>query len=133
MSNTGPSVVDSVKLLQEHALDYGLKCRNACYSGIAANWALLVTNNVHSLSFVFSTGCLLAALALDIYISKKGMSVLIKRVAKAQDTGDVRISFSAYEAVDFAKTAEKVSHLVYAGFALSALGFTVKLIIQSQV
>lgn len=131
MSNTGPSVSDSVKRLQEHALDYGLKCRNACYSGIVANWALLVTNNVHSLSFVLSTGCLLAALALDISISKKGMQLLINRIKEAQETGDTKIRFSADEAVVFAQTAEKVSNLVYAGLVIIALGFVANVFIKS--
>jgi hypothetical protein len=90
-----------------------------------------VTNNVHSLSFVLSTGCLLAALALDISISKKGMQLLINRIKEAQETGDTKIRFSADEAVVFAQTAEKVSNFVYAGLVIIALGFVANIFIKS--
>lgn len=129
MSNTGPSVTDSVKLLQEHALDYGSKCRNACYSGIAANWALLVTNNTNPSWFVISSACLLSALALDISVSAKGMQILIERILEAQEKADPKIRFSALEAVGFAKRAAAISNLVYAGFAVIALGFAVKVML----
>jgi len=125
MSNSGPSVIESVKLLQEHAIDYGSKCRNACYSGMAANWGLLVTSNIHPIWFILSCACLLSALALDISVSAKGMQILIERIVEAQEKAETKIRFSADEAVGFAKRAQVIRKLVYAGFVVIALGFLV--------
>ena len=125
MSAQGPNISDSVTQLQDHSLDYGKKCRNACYSGVAAAWALHTSGNIGTLFFGLSIFCLLSTLYLDIWVSSSGVNLLISRIAEAQKRGNDFISFTAEEAAEFAKNSGRMKWLVLAGFVFMLIGFLV--------
>lgn len=123
MNGKGPDLSKSIEQLQGHSKDYGLKCRNACYSGAAAAWALLASGNMSAPFFFASCSCFLISLAVDISISHDGATVLIQKIAEAQERGKDHIDFSAKEAVAFARRGRVLKWLVYAGFVWIVLGY----------
>lgn len=123
MSAQGLDLNKSVEQLQGHLLDYGMKCRNACYSGIAASWALLASGNMNGFFFAASCACFLSALAVDISISSDGATILIQKIVDAQKKSNTSIDYTAEEAVAFARRGETLKCLVYTGFSLIAAGY----------
>ena len=123
MSAQGIDLNKSVKQLQGHLIDYGMKCRNACYSGTAAAWALLASGHMNGFFFATSCACFLSALAVDISISSDGATILLNKIVAAQNSGSSSIDYTAEEAVAFAQRGKILKRLVYAGFSLIALGY----------
>ena len=116
---------ESIAQLQAHSLDYGSKCRNACYSGIAAAWALHLSGNLNSYFFAAAATCFLSSLAVDISISSKGITLLMGKIVEAQKQGKDYIEYTSDEAVKFAERSSYMKWLVSSGFILIAVGFIV--------
>jgi hypothetical protein len=126
MSAQGPKLQESVAQLQGHSTDYGAKCRNACYGGIAAAWALHSTGNLNTAFFGLSVACLLSSLAVDIAISSSGVNLLMSKIIEAQERGGDHIDFTSKEAAQFAKRAGSMKWLVYLAFGFIVIGFLIK-------
>lgn len=124
-NSQGPKSTDSIAQLQGHSLDYGAKCRNACYGGIAAAWALHSTDNLNSFFFALAIGCFLVSLAIDIFVSSDGMEVLITKIIEAQQNGENNIKYTSEEALKFSKQSSPMKWLVVIGFSLIALGYVI--------
>lgn len=106
-------------------MDYGTKCRNASYSGIAAAWALHSTGNLNAAFFGLSVACLLSSLAVDISVSSNGVNLLMKKIVEAQELGNDHIDFTSKEATEFAKGSRRMKWLVFFGFGLIGIGFLI--------
>lgn len=125
MTDPGPKLSDSIAQLQGHSLDYGAKCRNACYSGVAAGWALHSSNNLNAFFFATAAAFFLSSLAVDISISSGGVNLLMHKIVNAQRQGKDYIEYTSEEAVKFAERSSYMQWLVLAGFTTLAVGFLV--------